>query len=62
MYPDEVASGLTLYAEGHSTSLPEHLLDYHDIASTEPRANMMISTFQGQAMVWLARLIGAKRG
>ncbi|KAK8073584.1 hypothetical protein PG994_004483 [Apiospora phragmitis] len=63
LYPNaDVASRVTEYSEQHSLSLPKHLHDYHDhVVSTQPRANMMISTFQGQAMVWLAHLVGAKK-
>lgn len=64
LYPNEdVAARVTGYAEEHSSDLPKHLLDYHaHVVATQPRANMMISTFQGQAMVWLAQLVGAKKG
>ncbi|KAK8071144.1 hypothetical protein PG997_011347 [Apiospora hydei] len=63
LYPNEdVAGRVTEYSERHSTSLPSHLVEYHaHIVSTQPRADIMISTFQGQGMVWLAHLIGAKK-
>ncbi|KAK8024301.1 hypothetical protein PG993_012367 [Apiospora rasikravindrae] len=63
LYPNEaVACRVTEYSEQHSLSLPSHLMDYHaHVVSTQPRANIMISTFQGQVMVWLAHLIGAKK-
>ncbi|KAK7946805.1 O-methyltransferase family protein [Apiospora aurea] len=63
LYPNEdVAGRVTGYSERHSASLPSQLMEYHaHIVSTQPRADIMISTFQGQAMVWLAHLIGAKK-
>ncbi|KAK7973052.1 S-adenosyl-L-methionine-dependent methyltransferase [Apiospora saccharicola] len=63
LYPNEyVASRVTGYSEEHSRDLPKHLVDYHaHVISTQPQANMMISTFQGQAMVWLTHLVGAKK-
>lgn len=64
LYPNKTIAGLvTEYAKEHSASLPEYLLNYHDnVVVNQLGAHMMISTFQGQAMVWIARLIGAKKG
>ncbi|KAK8099103.1 O-methyltransferase MdmC [Apiospora kogelbergensis] len=63
LYPNKTIAGLvTEYAKEHSASLPEYLLNYHDnVVVNQLGAHMMISTFQGQAMVWIARLIGAKK-
>ncbi|KAI1639946.1 O-methyltransferase [Biscogniauxia mediterranea] len=54
---------VTEYSEAKSLELPKHLTDYHaDIVKTQPgTSHYMISTFQSQALVWLARLMGAKR-
>lgn len=64
LYPnDAVAEAVTEYSEAHSLALPQHLLDYHaEIFKSSPTSNLMISTFQAQALVFLARMIGAKRG
>jgi predicted O-methyltransferase YrrM len=63
LYPTPVvAERVTAYAEQHSSSLPKHIIDYHDwVEKNHARSNYMISNFQGQAHVFLARTIGAKR-
>lgn len=63
LYPNAtVAERVSIYAEQHSTALPKHITDYHDwVEQNHPRANYMISNFQGQCHVFLARTIGAKR-
>lgn len=65
LYPNEqVTIAVTEYSAQNSTSLPKHITDYHaHIAETKPdTANYMISDFQAQNHIWLAKLIGAKRG
>jgi hypothetical protein len=64
LYPnDKVAERVTNYSERHSTALPDYITEYHElISSGHARSNYMISDFQGQLHVFLARLIGAKRG
>ncbi|CAJ2502588.1 Uu.00g099820.m01.CDS01 [Anthostomella pinea] len=54
---------VTAYSEAHSMALPQFLRDYNaKILHEQPTtSNYMISTFQSQALVWLARLMGAKR-
>jgi hypothetical protein len=65
LYPNEtVSERVTAYSEAHSLGLPPHIKEYHaHIEETMPEtSNYMISTFQAQSLIWLARLIGAQRG
>lgn len=65
LYPNEhVSAAVTSYSSTHSTPLPKHITDYHaHIIATQPEtSNYMISDFQAQNHIWLAKLIGAKRG
>jgi hypothetical protein len=60
---DAVAEAVTTYSETHSLALPQWLLDYHaEVSKNNSNSNLMISTFQARALVWLARLMDAKRG
>ncbi|KAI1142595.1 S-adenosyl-L-methionine-dependent methyltransferase [Hypoxylon sp. FL0543] len=53
---------VTSYAESVSLELPQHIRDYHArIFKERDDSNYMISTFESQALVFLARTIGAKR-
>ncbi|KAK2012619.1 O-methyltransferase [Colletotrichum eremochloae] len=64
LYPNEsVSQKVTTYAESHSTDLPAHIVAYHEhIDTTQPETSMlMISNFQAQNHIWIAKLIGAKR-
>ncbi|KAL0942224.1 o-methyltransferase [Colletotrichum truncatum] len=64
LYPNEqVSQNVTTYSENSSTPLPAHIVAYHDhIDTTQPETSMlMISNFQAQNHIWLAKLIGAKR-
>ncbi|PNH61244.1 hypothetical protein VD0002_g6533 [Verticillium dahliae] len=64
LYPNEhVSAAVTSYSSTHSTPLPKHITDYHaHIIATQPEtSNYMISDFQAQNHIWLAKLIGAKR-
>ncbi|KAK5994431.1 O-methyltransferase MdmC-like protein [Cladobotryum mycophilum] len=63
LYPNEkVATRVMTYAENHSTALPKHIAEYHAwVSENHERAGYMISTFQAQAHVFLARAFGAKR-
>lgn len=63
LYPnDTVGKRVTEYSEQHSLGLPREITDYHThIFNTHPKSNYMISSFQGQAHVFLARAIGARR-
>ncbi|KAI1773488.1 S-adenosyl-L-methionine-dependent methyltransferase [Hypoxylon cercidicola] len=51
------------YSESVSLTIPQPIKDYHArIIEEKPEdANYMISNFEAQALVWLARLVGAKR-
>ena len=63
LYPNEpVAKSVTAYSESHSSPLPKHITDYHDaVDKNHASSDYMISDFQGQAMSFIARSIGAKR-
>lgn len=63
LYPTaHVAEAVTSYAKAHSTPLPEHITAHHaHIIATHPRSDYMISNFQSQAHIFLARAIAAKR-
>ncbi|KAI1416309.1 S-adenosyl-L-methionine-dependent methyltransferase [Hypoxylon sp. FL1857] len=53
---------VTNYAESVSLELPQHIRDYHArIFKERDDSNYMISTFESQALIFLARTIGAKR-
>ncbi|ETS81850.1 hypothetical protein PFICI_06852 [Pestalotiopsis fici W106-1] len=59
---DAVAEAVTTYSEAHSLDLPKWLIDYHaDVCRNNTNSNLMISTYQARSLVWLARLIDAKR-
>lgn len=46
-----------------STALPEWLLKYHEWGCNNTEVpRYLISTFEAQALVFLARLVGGKRG
>jgi predicted O-methyltransferase YrrM len=63
LYPNAaVAERVTSYSQNHSLALPREITDYHaHVTETEPKSNYMISNFQAQAHVFLARTIGARR-
>jgi predicted O-methyltransferase YrrM len=63
LYPnDAVAERVTEYSQQHSLVLPAHIPAYHaHIVQNHPHSEYMISNFQAQANVFLARAIGAKR-
>jgi hypothetical protein len=51
------------YAAAHSTALPQHIVDYHALASVARSDSVMLtSVFQSQFHVLLARSVGAKKG
>ncbi|OTA70479.1 S-adenosyl-L-methionine-dependent methyltransferase [Hypoxylon sp. EC38] len=53
---------VTSYSESVSLELPQHIRDYHArIYKERDDSNYMISTFESQALIFLARTIGAKR-
>ncbi|KAI1207259.1 S-adenosyl-L-methionine-dependent methyltransferase [Annulohypoxylon truncatum] len=50
------------YSESISVPVPQKLRDYHArIFKERDDSNYMISTFESQALIFLARMIGAKR-
>lgn len=63
LYPNQtVASRVTAYSSSCSLPLPPHISAYHaHIDTTRSDAYYMISNFQAQAHVFLARLVNAKR-
>ena len=63
LYPNEKAAiRVTDYAEAQSGKLPETLRKYHDWILTQEKANITISKFQAQALMWIARTANVKRG
>lgn len=64
LYPNpETSAKVVDYSVTKSTPLPDWLLKYHawGLESTEV-PDYLISTFQAQSLVFLTRIIGAKRG
>ncbi|KAI9897740.1 hypothetical protein N3K66_007596 [Trichothecium roseum] len=63
LYPNEaVTERVTRYSEQHSSALPAHMLEYHDrVDTSRADSNYMISNFQAQALLFLARAVGARR-
>ncbi|KGO64137.1 O-methyltransferase, family 3 [Penicillium italicum] len=64
LYPNEkIGERVTSYAETHSSTLPRHIVNYHTtIQKTQPgTANYMIHMSEAQALVFLAKTVGAKR-
>lgn len=63
LFPNvKVASRVIEYAATKSSVLPEPLLKYHAQILELERANLTISTYQAQALSFLAQLSGARRG
>ncbi|KAI0164442.1 O-methyltransferase family protein [Hypoxylon sp. FL1284] len=60
---EQLGERVTKYAESVSLTIPQPIKDYHAriIEENPGDSNYMISNFQAQALVWLSRLIGAKR-
>lgn len=63
LYPtQQVADRVTAYSSERSAALPKYITDYHEwVLNNHERFNYMISNFQGQCHLFLARLIGAER-
>lgn len=63
LYPNEqVATAVGDYAFVHSTKLPQHISDHHAWGvATQEKSNYMISPFQAQFQLWMAKAVGAKR-
>ncbi|KAK1770930.1 S-adenosyl-L-methionine-dependent methyltransferase [Phialemonium atrogriseum] len=63
LYPNQqVADSVTAYSESRSLELPKEIADYHAwICETQENSNYTISTFQAKSLVFLTRLVRAKR-
>ncbi|KUI72568.1 O-methyltransferase MdmC [Cytospora mali] len=63
LYPNpETSAKVIEYSIAKSTSLPEWLIKYHEWACTTTEVpEYLISTFQAQMSVFLARIVAAKR-
>jgi predicted O-methyltransferase YrrM len=63
LYSGGTAESVICYSEKLSLDLPQYITNYHThVTRTQPDSIMMISTSQAQSLVFLARLMGAKRG
>ncbi|KAI1371974.1 S-adenosyl-L-methionine-dependent methyltransferase [Hypoxylon crocopeplum] len=59
---ETLGDSVSKYSESVSLQIPKPLLDYHArIYNEREDSNYMISTFESQALIFLARLTGAKR-
>jgi len=64
LYPNAiVGERVSDYAQVHSSSIPQHIVDYHaHISRTQPEtAKYMISISQAQMLVFLTKTVGGKR-
>lgn len=64
LYPNpETSARVMEYSIAHSTPLPEYLAKYHAWGSADTKVpDFLISTFQAQMLIFLARIVGAKKG
>lgn len=64
LYPNPETSAKVMdYSVAHSTPLPEYLTKYHAWGAAETKVpDYLISTFQAQMLIFLARIVGAKKG
>lgn len=64
LYPNPETSAKVMdYSIAHSTPLPEYLVNYHKWACEETeKPEYLISTYQAQMLIFLARIVGAKKG
>lgn len=64
LYANPELSGKVMgYSIAHSTPLPEYLLNYHKWGCEETKVpEFLISTFQAQMLIFLAKIVGAKNG
>ena len=58
----KVATRVIEYAASKSSVLPEPLLKYHAQILELERSNLTISTYQAQALSFLAQTAGTRRG
>ena len=63
LYPNTMlGASVSTYAKTHTTGVPEHVIEYYEhVQATEPMANYMVSISQAQAMLFIAKTVGAKR-
>lgn len=64
LYPNQVmGERIATYAANHTSGIPRNIIQYHEhVRETMPEtANYMVSVSQAQAMLFLAKTIGAKR-
>lgn len=61
---EKLGERVTKYAQQQTSSIPQYIIDYHEhIRTTQPKtASYMIPIAEAQALVFMARTIGAKRG
>lgn len=64
LYPTPETSAKVMdYSIAHSTTLPEYLVKYHKWGCEETKMpDFLISTYQAQMLIFLARVVGAKKG
>lgn len=64
LYPNPETSGKVMdYSIAHSTPLPDWLAKYHAWGCAETKVpTFLISTYQAQMLIFLARIVGAKKG
>lgn len=64
LYPNAGTSAKVMdYSIAHSTPLPEYLVKYHKWGCEETKMpNFLISTYQAQMLIFLARIVGVKNG
>ncbi|KAJ4396649.1 hypothetical protein N0V93_000870 [Gnomoniopsis smithogilvyi] len=63
LYPNPETSAKVMdYSIAHSTPLPEYLVKYHQWGCEETKVpTYLISTYQAQMLIFLARIVGAKK-
>lgn len=64
LYPNPETSAKVMdYSIAHSTPLPDYLIKYHKWGCEETKVpSFLISTYQAQMLIFLARIVGVKRG
>lgn len=64
LYPNPETSAKVMdYSIAHSTPLPDYLVKYHQWGCEKTKVpSFLISTYQAQMLIFLARIVGVKRG
>lgn len=64
LYPNPETSAKVMdYSIAHSTPLPDYLVKYHKWGCESTKVpSFLISTYQAQMLIFLARIVGVKRG